>query len=114
MAFEGIFIEQPQGPRSLVFPVGFKGIALEYPSGLRFIRVTDFRGIPISGCLVTVQNTSGDYSAITDSLGIAAVEIDVSGTKTILLLKNKTRSSFSYTFSSESITKTVILQPRLL
>lgn len=114
MAFEGVFIEPLSGSRPFTDPLGFRGLAIEYPTGLRFIKVTDFRGFPISDVLVTVQNTGGDYSALTDSLGIAAVQIDVSGTKTIKLKQNKTNKSFSYTYASEGLTNTVVLQPRLL
>lgn len=114
MSLKGIFIEQSTGSRAYTAPSGFVGISLEYPTGIRFIRVTDFRGNPIAGCLVTVQNSGGDYSQTTDALGNAAVEIDVSGTKTILLKKDKTNGSFTYTYASELPSRTVIFQPPLL
>lgn len=114
MSFAGISVEQSTGARSYTSPFGFRGISLEYPSGLRFIKITDFRGNPVSGVTVTVQDTGGDYTQTTDSLGIAAVEIDIAGTLTILLQKNKTSASFSYTYASESLTRTVVFMPRLL
>lgn len=94
--------------------VAFEGLLVAFKETVRFIKVTDFRGTPIEGCSVTVQNTAGDYTQTTDSLGIAAVEIDVAGTKTIRLRKDKTNKSITYTYASESLTKTIVLQPRLL
>lgn len=114
MSFTGILVEQSTGSRAYTYPSGFRGISLEYPSGIRFIKVTDYRGTPLVGCLVTVENAGGDYTQATDALGNAAVEIDVAGTVTIRLQKDKTNRSFSYTYASESITKVVVLQPRLL
>lgn len=114
MSLTGILIEQSTGQRSYTFPSGFRGISLEYPSGIRFIKVTDYRGTPLAGCLVTVENVGGDYSQTTDALGNAALEIDVAGTVTIRLLKNKTNKVISYTYASEGLTRTVVLQPPLL
>ena len=114
MSFTGILIEQSTGSRAYTYPSGFRGISLEYPSGIRFIKVTDYRGNPLSGVAVTVQNAGGDYTNTTDLTGIAAVEIDVAGTVTILLQKNKTNGSLSYTYASEGLNKEVVLQPRLL
>ena len=113
-AFNGILIEQSSGASVYTFPFGFRGIILEYPTGIRFIKVTDYRGTPLQEATVIVHNSGGDYEQVTDELGIAAVEIDVAGTVTIDLKKNLTNKAISYTYSSESLTKNVILQPRLL
>jgi hypothetical protein len=104
----------PSGQRTYTFPFGLRSIISTYPTNIRFIKVTDYRGIPLAGCLVTVENSGADYSQTTDSLGNAAVEIDVVGTVTIRLQKDKTRKSISYTYAGESLTKTVILQPPLM
>lgn len=114
MSFLGIVTEKSKGVRSYIYPFGFRGFTLEYPAGNRFIKVTDYRGTPISGCVVTVLNTGGNYSETTDLLGIANVQIDVAGTKTIKILKDKTNKSFSYTYASEVLTRVVVIQPPLM
>lgn len=114
MSFKGIITDQSTGQRSFTAPLGFRGITLEYPLGLRFIKVTDFRGTPISGAVVTVKNTAADYIQTTNETGIAAVEVDISGTKTVLLKKDKTNLSITFTFSTDPLTKVIVLQPRLL
>lgn len=129
--FEGLVAEkshpQPKEARGFegfVFTTGisgwkrpalaFEGFLIEWPTNFRFLIITDFRGNPVTGVTVTVQNTGGDYTAVTDTLGIAPVQIDIAGTKTIRLSQNKTFSSFSYTYASESLTRTVVFLPRLL
>lgn len=111
--FEGFILTQ--GATGYKRPaVAFEGFIIEWSTVIRFIRITDYRGIPVSGVTVTVQNTGGDYSAVTNSDGLAPVEIDIAGTKTILLNQHKTNNSFSYTYASESLTRTVVFMPRLM
>jgi hypothetical protein len=113
LGFEGfVFTEGASGFRR--FPVGFEGFTLEFSEQNRFIQVTDFRGNPLAGAQVTVQNTGGDFTQFTDILGIASVVVDVSGTKTVLLKKDKTNLSSTFTYSTDPLTKVIVLQPRLL
>lgn len=95
-------------------PLGFRGILYTYSETERFIKITDFRKRPINGVKVTAQNSGGAVAAITGLDGIAALEIDQSGSISILIEKDKTFKSISYTYASESLVKEVILQPRLL
>lgn len=113
LGFEGVILSA--GATGFKRPaVAFEGLIIAFKSTDRFIKITDFRGNPVTGVTVTVENTGGDFSAVTDALGTAAVQVDTTGTKTIRLAQNKTFSSFSYTYASESLTKTVVFMPRLL
>lgn len=95
-------------------PTGFEGFILAYSDVERFFKITDYRGNPLKNVTVIAQNTGGDVSAITGSNGIVALEIDVSGTITIVLEKEKTFKNLSYEYASEPTLKEIILQPPLL
>ena len=116
IGFEGLYLDLIER-RLLGFnpeKIGFEGIILSVLDTDRFLKITDFRGNPVNGAVVTVQNTGGDFTTISDSTGFAMVQVDIAGTKTIRLQKNKTSASFTYTYASESLTRTVVFMPRLL
>jgi hypothetical protein len=114
MGVNKLILESPNGVRPNTFAFGFRGLLIEYSTGVRFIKVTDFRGNPLSGAVVTVENSGGDYSQTTDLLGFAELQIDLTGTKVVKILKNKTNLTTSFTYSTDPITKTVIIQPRIV
>ena len=92
----------------------FKGIIISYDTDVRLIKVTDWRGSPLENCLVTVQNSGGDFIANTDDSGIASVEVDVAGSVNVICQKNLTNKSITYTYASEGYTKTIVLQPPIM
>jgi hypothetical protein len=95
-------------------PTAFEGFVFSFDPSERFIKVTDFRGRPLSGAVVTAKNLAGDVSDTTGEDGIATVAIQPSGTTEIVILKEKTFRTYSYTFASEDSLITLILQPRIL
>jgi len=112
IAFQGIGLEI-NGPAKKA-SVGFKGFCFAYGNNERFIKVTDYRGNPLEGVLVTAQNTGGPTSDLTNASGIVALIIDSAGTTEVNLEKEKTFKNYDYTHSSEPLTQTIILQPPLL
>lgn len=106
-----VYIESNPYPRE---PTAFEGFVFSFSPAERFIKVTDFRGRPLSGAVVTAKNLAGDVSDTTGEDGIAAVAIQPSGTTEIVILKEKTFRTYSYTFASEASLITLILQPRIL
>lgn len=112
-AFQGIVVSTISNliPKT---PVGFEGILITYSDSERFIKVTDYRGNPLVGVLVTAQNSGGNISGITGENGIVALEIDTTGSVPIKLEKEKTFKNLSYIHASEPSLKEVVLQPPLL
>ena len=55
---------------------GTTGFYLEYLPAERFLKITDFRGIPLANCEITVKNIGGDYIITTDETGVAFINVD--------------------------------------
>lgn len=75
--FAGISQQQSLGRRPYTFSIGFRSILQEYPDTLRFIKVTDFKGVPMQNVSVTVHNTGGDSTTVTNQDGVAEITPDV-------------------------------------
>lgn len=111
MSFRGISFEQSTRERSITFPVGFRGISFETPANIRFLKVCDFRGIPMPNATVIFYNSGGSITSMTNESGIAQIQPDTVGTVLFDVIQHKTiQKNFSYTFASEGITKTIIIQ----
>jgi hypothetical protein len=82
-SFSGIVQEQSVGRRSYTFPSGFRGIIQEIPTTVRFIKVTDYKGVPLSNVQVKVNNSGGALTTITNQDGQAEILPDVGTAITI-------------------------------
>ena len=82
-SFAGIVQEQSVGRRAYTFPAGFRGIIQEIPTTVRFIKVTDYKGVPLSNVQVTVNNTGGSITTITNQDGQAEILPDVATNITV-------------------------------
>lgn len=114
--FSGLFFDliEKRILQKDVEKLGFNGLIFSIQESDRFIKISDFRGNPIAGASVKVKNIAGDQDYTTDSNGFCMIFPDTTGTKTIEIQKNKTSKSVSYTYASERLSKTVILQPPLM
>ena len=111
MSFKGISFEQSTGARSVTFPVGFRGISFETPANIRFLKVCDFRGIPMPNATVIFYNSGGAQFSTTNENGIAQIQPDTVGTVLFDVIQWKTvEKNLSYTFATEGITKTIKIQ----
>lgn len=110
LGFEGIIItDYITGYRRPA--VAFEGLVISYIVTSRFIQVVDYRNIPLPNTKITVHNTGGDFIAFTNDIGIAEIVPDTSGTILIDIEQYKTKEDgFSYTYASESVTKTIKVQ----
>ena len=108
--FSGISQEQSSGRRSFTFPTGFRAIVQEFADNIKFIRVTDFKGIPLSNVQVKLNNTAGPLITITNQNGIAEIVPDVGQTITIDLKQfSMDLVGVSYTTDTEPRTRSIIL-----
>lgn len=110
MSFEGLSIEKSIGRRPYLNPVGFRGISIETPINVRYIKVVDFRGNPFPNTQITLHNSGGDFVAIGNQNGIIEILPDVVGTLLFDLKQYKTeQKDYEYIYANEFQTKTVIL-----
>jgi len=108
--FKGISQEQSAGRRSFTFPTGFRAIVQEFADNTRFIRVTDFKGIPLSNVQVKVNNSAGSLTTTTSQDGIAEILPDAGGTVTIDLKQfSMDLVGVFYTTNSEPRTRSIVL-----
>lgn len=108
-AFKGIVQEQSSGRRAYTFPWGFRGIVQEFPDDVRFIKVTDFKGVPLANVAVTVNNTV-PVTTITNQDGIAEIVPDVGSDITIDLLQySMGLTGVPYNTTTAAPTTTIIL-----
>jgi len=108
--FAGILQEQSIVRRPYTFQIGFLSIIQEIPETTRFIKVTDFKGVPMQGVSVTVHNTGGDTTTITNQDGQAEIEPDLATSILIDLKQYSTElKDVSYNTTVDGIVKTVIL-----
>lgn len=109
-SFSGILQERSSGPRPYTRPWGFRGIVQEYVDGIRFIKVTDFKGVPLTNVSVTVHNTGGDSITMTNQDGVAEIVPDVA---TALLIDLKQYSmeltGVAYNTTTSPMITTIIL-----
>lgn len=112
MSFKGISFEQSSGARSVTFPIGFRGISIETPVNIRFIKVCDYRGVPYVNAKIILYNAGGlTLESFTNEQGIAQIVPDQVGTVTFDIEQQKTiERGIPYTFANEGITKTVVIQ----
>jgi hypothetical protein len=82
-SFSGIVQEQSVGRRAYTFPSGFRGIIQEIPTTLRFIKVTDFKGVPLANVEVKVNNPGGVLFSTTNQEGQAEIFPDAATAITI-------------------------------
>lgn len=108
--FAAISQENSVGRRSFTNPTGFRGISQELATNVRFIRVTDFKGIPLLGVFVTVNNTGGSVTTITDSNGLAEIIPDVATNITINLRQySMNENGITYNTTTSPLVRTIIL-----
>ena len=108
-AFSGIVQEQGSGRRAYTSPWGFRGIVQEFPDDVRFIRVTDFKGVPLANVAVTVNNTV-PVTTITNQDGIAEIVPDVASDITIDLKQYSMElQGTAYNTTTAATTTTIIL-----
>jgi hypothetical protein len=108
--FAGISQQQSFGRRPYTFSIGFRSILQEYPDTLRFIKVTDFKGVPLQNVSVTVHNTGGDSTTVTDQGGVAEITPDVGINVTVDLRQYSiVRNGITYNTTTSPFTRTLIL-----
>jgi hypothetical protein len=108
--FAGISQELSSGRRPYTFPTGFRAIIQEFPDSLRFIKVTDYKGVPLSNVQVTVNNTGGSVTTTTDQDGNAEIIPDLSTPITIDLKQYSMElNSISYNTDTDPEVRTIIL-----
>lgn len=108
--FAGILEQNALGRRAYVYPIGFRSILEVYQDNLRFIKVTDFKGVPMQNVSVTVNNTGGATTTITNQDGVAEIVPDVATSITIDIKQYSTeRNGITYNTTTDPVTKILVL-----
>lgn len=109
-SFAGIVHEQSAVRRPYTAPTGFRAIIQEYPTNLRFIKVTDYKGVPLANVAVKVNNIGGSVTTFTNSDGIAEIVPDVATNITIDLKQYSMELiGTAYNTTTSPTTRTLIL-----
>ena len=109
-SFAGIAHEQSTGRRPYTAPTGFRAIIQEYPTNLRFIKVTDYKGVPLANVAVKVNNTGGSVTTFTNADGVAEIVPEVGVNITVDLQQYSMELiGTAYNTTTDPTTKTIIL-----
>lgn len=108
--FAAISQEQSTGRRPYTAPVGFRAIVQEVPTTVRFIKVTDYKGVPLSNVAVKVNNGGGPSTTLTNQDGIAEILPDIGSSITIDLKQYSMElTGVAYNTTTDPVVKSVIL-----
>lgn len=113
-SIKGITNQNSSDRRSVTFPWGFRCLTQELNAEIRFIRVTNFRGIPLSNCLVTVNNPGDPLTTTTDNQGLTEILPNVSQNLTVDLKQYSTElKGVPYNTDTDPLIKTIILDTKI-